>query len=118
MTKCKSQAKSSTNTTGLYQLLEWTVDIFKRAKNPDDKNSIVDAIKTTKMVTTNGPIDFTQPVDMTSNHHPVPNCVKASVCGGQWVKGTKHQFEYVICSNATAPDVPVGGKVQPLAYES
>jgi branched-chain amino acid transport system substrate-binding protein len=112
----KSGQVSSTNTTGLYQLIEWTADIFSRAKSPEDKTSIVEAIKTTKMVTTNGPIDFTQPVDMASKHHPVPNCVKASVCGGQWVKGTKHPFEYVICSNATAPDVPIGGNVQALAY--
>jgi branched-chain amino acid transport system substrate-binding protein len=114
--EAKAGQISSTNTTGLYQLIEWMVDIFKRAENPEDKASIVDAIKTTNMITTNGPIDFTQPVDMMSKHHPVPNCVKASVCGGQWVKGTTYPFEYVICSNATAPDVPVGGKVEPLPY--
>jgi branched-chain amino acid transport system substrate-binding protein len=107
---------SSTNTTGLYQLIEWVDNVFKRATNPEDKESLVEAIKTTKMVTTNGPIDFTQPVDITSPHHPVPNCVKASVCGGQWVKGDKYPFQMVICSNATAPDVTVGGKVQPLVY--
>jgi branched-chain amino acid transport system substrate-binding protein len=107
---------SCTNTTGVYQLIEWAVDIFKRATNPEDKESVVEAIKTTNMVTTNGPNDFTQPVDITSPHHPVPNCTKASVCGGQWVKGDKYPFKMVICSNATAPDVPVGAKVEPLTY--
>jgi branched-chain amino acid transport system substrate-binding protein len=107
---------SSTNTTATYMLIEWAADVFKRAKNPEDKQSLVDTIKTTKMVTTNGPLDFTQPVDMASPHHPVPNAVKASICGGQWVKGEKYPFEYVICSNATASDVPVAGTVQPMAY--
>ncbi len=107
---------SSTNTTATYELIEWAVDVFKRATNPEDKESVVEAVRTTNMVTTCGPADFNQPVDITSPTHPVPNCVKSSVCGGQWVKGTKYPFEYVICSNAAAPDVPVSGTVQPLVY--
>jgi branched-chain amino acid transport system substrate-binding protein len=111
----------STNTTVMYELIEWAVDAFKRAKNPEDKMSVVDAIKTTKLVATCGPIDFTVPVDtanaadpMTS--HPVPNVVKGVCCSGQWVKGTKYPFEQVICSNVTAPDVKVMAKVKPLTY--
>jgi branched-chain amino acid transport system substrate-binding protein len=115
--EAKSGQISSTNTTAMYQLIEWAVDVFKRASNPEDSQSIVDAIKTTKLTTTNGPMDFNVPVDMASPHHPVPNCVKSCVCGGQWVKGTKYPFEYVICSNATAPDVPLGGTTQPMTYE-
>jgi branched-chain amino acid transport system substrate-binding protein len=115
--EAKAGQISSTNTTATYELIEWAVDAFKRAKNPEDKQSTVDAIKTTNMVTTCGPVDFTRPVDITSPTHPVPNCVKASVCGGQWVKGTKYPFEYVICSNATAPEVPVAAKTQPMVYQ-
>ena len=105
----------STNTTGMNELVEWAVDVFKRATNPEDKASLAAAIKTTNMVTTCGPIDFTAPVDP-ATMHPVPNCVKSYTCGGQWVKGTKHPFEHVICSNVTAPEVKVMAKVQPLAY--
>ena len=104
-----------TNTTGMYQLVEWAVDVFKRATNPEDKQSVVEAIKTTKMTTTNGPIDFTQAVDPTG-WRPAPNVVKSVLCGGQWVKGTNYPFEVVICSNAQAPDVTVQAKVQPMVY--
>ncbi len=109
---------ANTNTTSMHELVEWAVDVFKRAKKPEDKETVVEAIRTTNMFTTNGPADFTQPVDINSTHHPVPNVVKASVCGGQWVKGTKYPFEHMICSNATAPDVKVQAQVQPLTYQS
>jgi branched-chain amino acid transport system substrate-binding protein len=113
--EAKMKVTPSTNTTGMYQLVEWMVDIFKRATNPEDKESVVEAISTTKMITTNGEIDFTAPVDITTKR-PVLNVYKATVCGGQWVKGKNFPFEMVICSNAAAPDVTVGAKVEPMVY--
>ncbi|MFH0915472.1 MAG: ABC transporter substrate-binding protein [bacterium] len=111
----KTGMVACTNSTGMYQLAEWAVDVLKRAASPEDKESVVEAIRTTNMTTTNGPLDFTQPMDM-MGWHPVPNCVKSVLCGGQWVKGEKYPFEVAICSNAQAPDVKVQDKVQPMAY--
>jgi hypothetical protein len=64
---------------------------------------------------------MTSPVDPNpaapTSHHPAINVTKPPFYGAQWVKGTgKWDFENVICSVATAPDVLIGGKVQPMAY--
>ncbi len=48
---------------GSFAKLSWAVDVLKRAKNPEDKESIVEAILATKLETCIGPIDFTLPVD-------------------------------------------------------
>ena len=108
---------------GAYLLLQWATDVLKRATNPEDKESVAEAIRTTNIMTASGPVDFTSPVDPNpvdpSSFHPVINCRKQPFCGGQWVKGTgKWDFENVICSVLTAPDVPVGGTVQPMTYSS
>jgi hypothetical protein len=43
----------------------WAVDVLRRATNLDDKKTVVDAIKATKLETLYGPIDFTEPVSAT-----------------------------------------------------
>jgi branched-chain amino acid transport system substrate-binding protein len=98
---------------------EWAVDVYKRA-NPDDKQAVLSAIKTSKLDTCLGPIDFTAPVDMTDlnkSKHPVPNVCKPPMSGGQWIKGTgKWPFDMVVVSNANSPEIPVAAKVLPMQY--
>ena len=89
--------------------------MLKPAKNPEDKNSIVEAIKTTKGTFQQGSIDFTEPVDP-NGRHVVANNYKPNIGGGQWRKGTKWPFEVVVCSNATAPGTTVQSKAEPLVY--
>jgi len=89
--------------------------VLKPAKNPEDKNSIVEAIKTTKGTFQQGSIDFTEPVDP-NGRHVVANNYKPNIGGGQWRKGTKWPFEVVVCSNATAPGTTVQSKAEPLVY--
>ncbi len=50
---------------GVQSKLSWALDVLKRTKNVDDKESILEAVKTTKMETVYGPVDFTAPVDPT-----------------------------------------------------
>ena len=57
---------------GCYGKLEWAIDVYKRAKNAEDKNAVIDAIKTTKGTFQQGTIDFTAPVDPASMH-PIAN---------------------------------------------
>ncbi|MGI5939255.1 MAG: ABC transporter substrate-binding protein [Thermoleophilia bacterium] len=115
--EAKTGRASNTGITGMYQVIEWAIDVFKRATKPEDKESVVKAITSTKMVTTCGGIDFTAKVDP-DGWRPVPNVVRTVLCGGQWVKGTKYQFANVICSNAWAPEVTVQRKVEPMKYTS
>lgn len=104
-----------TQVIGEYAMFEWAVDAFKRAKNPEDKASVAEALGTTNMMTVKGPIDFTQ--DIGTDFHPVKNNVKPLYAGGQWVKGTgKYKFDFVQCSSAVAPGTEVEAKVQPMVY--
>jgi branched-chain amino acid transport system substrate-binding protein len=100
---------------GQYGKFEWAVDVFKRVKNPDDKEDIIGQVKTTKMITCLGPMDFTAPVQM-GTRHPVENVYTPPVGGAQWVKGDKYAFEPVMVSNALSDELPVAAKVQPMQY--
>jgi branched-chain amino acid transport system substrate-binding protein len=106
---------------GQYAKFEWAVDVFKRVKNVDDKEDIIAQVKTTKLDTCMGLIDFTAPVDMADlmkSQHPVENVYKCAVGGAQWVKGTKFPFEPVMVGNVNHADLPVTAKVQPMQYEA
>ena len=76
----------------------------------DDKSSIIDAVKTIKMDTIEGPVDFTLPVK-DGTVRPVPNVYKPPICLGQWVKGSdigsKWPYDLVLVNNAAAPMVQV-----------
>lgn len=104
-------------------VFEMAVDALKRATNPEDKNSILEAIKTTKLETIGGLIDFTAPVDPpgppweVGPRHVHENVYKTPQVGGQWRKGSKYPYELTIVTDAAAPGVgiPVQDKVQPLA---
>ena len=104
-------------------IFEMAIDALKRAKNPEDKQSILDAVKTIKLNTIGGAIDFTAPVSKagppwtTGPQHVVENVYKTPQVGGQWRKGTKYPFELTIVTDAAAKGIgiPVQDKVQPLA---
>jgi branched-chain amino acid transport system substrate-binding protein len=102
---------------GMYSSLEWAVDAFKRAANPEDKQSFIDAIKTTKGQFVCGDMDMTSPIDP-AGFHPCPNAYKMAFAGGQWrlTNGGKYMFELTICSAATAPGLKVDDTVQPMVY--
>ena len=100
---------------GCYGKLEWAIDVYKRATNPEDKEAVVAAIKTTKNTFQQGTIDFTSAVDPASMH-PIANNCKAWIGAGQWVKGTKFPVEIKVISNAAAPGTTVQQKAVPMTY--
>lgn len=104
-----------TASIGCYGKVEWAVDVYKRAKNPEDKESVLEAIKTTKGDFQQGKIDFTEPVDP-NGFHPIANNYKPYIGAVQWRKGTKYEVEPVVISNATAPGTTVQDKAQPMTY--
>ncbi len=103
-------------------LFEMAVDTLKRATSIDDKEAILAAIKTIKLDTIGGHIDFTAPVEPAGPPfkvgpcHIVENVYKTPQVGGQWRKGTKWDYELTVCSNAGMPDgsIKVQDAVQPL----
>ena len=112
------EAKTNTEWTaaiGCYGKVEWAVDVFKRATNPDDKTTIIAAIETTKGDFQQGHIDYTEPVDA-NGFHVIQHNYKPYIGAVQWLKGTKYAVEPIIVSNATSPGVTVQGKAVPMAY--
>jgi branched-chain amino acid transport system substrate-binding protein len=89
-----------------YALFELAIDALKRAKNPKDPKAILEAIVATNLSTIVGPISWAK--------GPVKNVAKTPLVGGQWTKTAKG-FDLVICEDATAPNIPVGGKLRALA---
>lgn len=87
----------------VHALFEVAADTLKRAKNPDDKATIVEALKATEMDTIVGHLSWAK--------GPVPNVAKTPLVGGQWGKGTNFPFELTIVQS-DYPDIPVGGKAR------
>jgi branched-chain amino acid transport system substrate-binding protein len=77
-----------------------------KAGGPTDRTGIIDAIKTLKLNTVVGPLNWTD--------GPVPNVAKTPLVGGQWRKGTKYPYEIVIVANPGHPNIPTAGRVEAL----
>lgn len=88
-----------------HAMFEVAIDVLKRAKNVKSPESILESIVATNYKSIVGPVNWTG--------KPVKNVTKTPLVGGQWRKGP-NGFELVITQNATAPDIPVGGKLEPL----
>ena len=107
-----------TQPIGHYILGEWLVDVLKRAKSVDDKQAIIDAVVTTNIPETiRGPINFAAPV-AAGTRHQYYNGYNAPFVGGQWVKGAKHPFDFVVCDNVSAPNIVPVQPMEPLVYSS
>jgi branched-chain amino acid transport system substrate-binding protein len=121
---CEEYAAAYTAETGkqwtqpLGQLgkYEWAVDVLKRTKDIENKETYLDAIKTTKFSDINGDVDFTAPVKM-GTAHPVPNVCKIKIAGGQWGKSEDPKFKYdiFICFGQD-PNMPIQKKFEAITY--
>jgi branched-chain amino acid transport system substrate-binding protein len=81
------------------------IDVLKRTKSIDPK-AILAAIVATDYHSMVGPVHWTG--------QPVRNVTKTPLVAGQWQRknGT---FDLVITENTSAPDIPVGGKLELLS---
>jgi branched-chain amino acid transport system substrate-binding protein len=96
---------------GCFEL--WT-DILKRTKNPMDKNSIVEAIKATKVTATGGPVDWTVNPEPVMGYY---NFCTKPIAGGQWVKGTgKYKYDLQLVASATHTDIKTTATMKEVQY--
>ena len=87
-----------------HALFEVAIDVLKRAKTLEPKE-VLNAIVATDYSSIVGPVKWTG--------RPVKNVTKTPLVAGQWQRiGDK--FELVITANKTAPEIPVGGKLNLL----
>jgi branched-chain amino acid transport system substrate-binding protein len=93
----------------VHALFEVAFDVLGRTVSTD-KKAIVDAVAATKLDTIVGPIQY--------GAGGVPrNIATTSLAGGQWQKSKdgKHKYDLVVVNNKLSPEIPIGGKIQPLA---
>jgi len=77
------------------------------AAGSTDKTAVRDAIKTMRIDTIVGTVDFTS--------GPIPNVAKTALCGGQWREAdTPTGYDLVIVDNSLNPGVPTGGTIEPI----
>ncbi|MGB6350529.1 MAG: ABC transporter substrate-binding protein [Pseudolabrys sp.] len=89
-----------------HALFEIVIDVLKRAKNLNDPKSILESIVATNYQSIVGPIQWTGA--------PVKNVTKTPLVAGQW-QHKNDKFDLVIAENKTAPNIPLGGKLQPIS---
>jgi branched-chain amino acid transport system substrate-binding protein len=104
-----------------YAKFEWAVDVFKKARSIIDKEHIIARVRSTKLETCCGPLDFTSPVatgDLGKSRRPVQNVYKAPVGGAQWSAGSTFAFEPRLAANVNSVALSVAGTIEPMAYQA
>ncbi len=109
----KASGKQWTQPIGFaHALFELAVDVMKRSGDVGDNKAIVKAIAATNLDTVVGHIEWGQ-----KNLPPFAqkNIAKTPLVGGQWRLRNGNKYDIVITDNKTAPAIPVGGQMQPIA---
>jgi branched-chain amino acid transport system substrate-binding protein len=95
----------------VHALFELAVDVAKRSGG--DSKAMVKAIAATNLNTVVGPIAWNG-----KNLPPfaAKNIAKTPLVGGQWrLRSGGSKYDIVITDNKTAPEIPTGGKMEPIA---
>ena len=94
-----------------HALFELAVDVFKRANDPTDPETLAETIAATKLDTIVGRIAWGG-----DNLPPfaAKNVAKTPLVGGQWRLKEGGGYDLVITDNKTAPDIPAASKMQPI----
>ncbi len=95
----------------VHALFELAADVMKRA-DPADGAAVIKAIAATKLDTIVGPVAWDG-----ANVPPfaAKNVAKTPLVGGQWRLKDGGGYDLVITDNRTAPNIPTGGKMEPIA---
>jgi branched-chain amino acid transport system substrate-binding protein len=86
--------------------------VLKRSKEIGNPKATAEAIAATRLDTVVGHVAW--------NGKDVPpfaakNVTKTSLVGGQWRTRDGKRYEIVIVDNKTAPNIPLGGKMEAIA---
>jgi branched-chain amino acid transport system substrate-binding protein len=93
----------------VHALFEVAASVLRRAGDLADKPALVDAIRATRLDTVVGRVDWTR------SQAYFPNVARTPLVGGQWRRGRTWPFELEIVSNASHPEIPATGTLQPIA---
>ncbi len=94
----------------VHSLFEMAADVMGRVDDADDPDAVAEAIAATELETIVGRIAFDgaglPPFAAT-------NVAKTPLVGGQW-RLNDGVWDLVVVDNSTAPQIPTGGRMQPL----
>lgn len=90
----------------VHALFEVGIQALKSSKDPKNPANVADAVRTMKLETIIGKLDFAS--------SGIKNVSKMRVVGGQWILDDKGKPNIYITNNATAPEIPVERKFQVL----
>ena len=91
--------------------IEVAIDVLKRCGDPGDPRAILQAIENTNYESIVGPVSW----KFGDRRNPVKNACRTPLVGGQWKPGGKFKYDLVIVNNESAPEIPTGGKLDPLS---
>jgi branched-chain amino acid transport system substrate-binding protein len=90
----------------MHALVETGIAALKASGNPKDPKKVADAIRTMKLDTVIGKLDFAG--------SGIKNVSKMRVVGGQWIVDSKGKLDLFITNNGTAPEITVQRKFELL----
>lgn len=108
---CKDLADGYTAMTGkpwtqivgyVHSIFEVAADIIQRTQALDDKAAVMDAIRTTNMMTSVGQVNW-------GGEGPFKNVKRTPLVAGQWQNDASGAPQLVVTTNKQYPDIPVGG---------
>lgn len=96
----------------IHSLFELATDVMGRVEDAGDADAVAEAIAATDLETIVGRIAW--------NGEGLPpfaarNICKTPLVGGQWRRREDGGFDLVVVDNKTAPAIPTGGVMEPLA---
>ena len=92
-----------------HALFEVAAHVVQQVGDVNDRQAVTDAIEATRLDTIIGPVDWTRRLA------DFPNVARTPLVGGQWRRGTRWPFELAIVSNASNPEIPATGTLQPFS---
>ena len=97
----------------IHSLFEVALDVLKRADDPKDPDALVASIAATDLQTVTGPVKWD---GAGLPPFAAKNVAKTPLVSGQWRRKSDGKFDLIIVDNQNAPEIPAGGKMEPIAY--
>jgi branched-chain amino acid transport system substrate-binding protein len=97
----------------IHSLFEVALDVLKRAEDAKDSSALLTAIAATNLQTIVGPVKWD---GAGLPPFAAKNVAKTPLVSGQWRRKDDGKFDLVIVDNQAAPEIPVGGTMEPITY--
>ena len=99
-----------------HALFEVAMNVLERVQNPESNTSINQALRSTRLNTIVGPLQWEGPPPNQWVTIPNKNVCTTPIVAGQWVPGKKWMYDFVVIDNRRYPVVPVQAKIMPLQW--